>query len=89
MNRSPRWIALLCLMPLLAAAQSSGGVYVMRKQVIAAGGSATGAALQLTGTAAQPAAGVSSAGSYRLTHGFHQGRQSAPVVDFIFANGFQ
>lgn len=53
-------------------AQSSGGPYTMRKEVVAGGGvRASGVGYVVTGTAAQPGAHVQTGGSYRLTGGFH------------------
>jgi hypothetical protein len=68
-------------------AQSSGGPYTMRKEVIAGGGNrATAGAYAATVTAAQPAAHVQSGAHYRLTGGFH-GPQGDPSR--IFCNGFE
>lgn len=68
-------------------AQSSGGPYTMRKEVVAGGGArSTGAAYVATVTAAEPGAHVQTGGSYRLTGGFH-----GPQGDSgrIFCDGFE
>lgn len=83
-----RWrIAVLLLVPIWALAQSSGGNYTLRKQVVASGIVATGGSYRLTGTVGQAVAGVQTAGTYRLTGGFH-----GPVAasgDRLFCNGFE
>lgn len=67
-----RRLALLLLLPGLALAQSSGGPYTLRKQVVASGGAlATAGPYRVVGTAGQVAAAVASGGSYRLQGGFH------------------
>ena len=86
-------LAALGLLPLALAATDAGkatsGVYAMRKQVIAAGAEASGGGFRVVGTAAQPAAGVSTAAGLRLTAGFHGPGAGAPVVDQMFKNGFE
>lgn len=82
-------ISLLLLLPALALAQSSGGPYVVRKQVIAGGAVVAAGSYRVVGTTAQPAASVSSAGNYRLTSGFHGPAVTAPVTNAVFANGFE
>lgn len=72
----------------LLLAQSSGGPYVMRKDVVAGGGSAsTGGSYRVVATLAQPVASVQSGGSYVLTGGFH-GRRPAEVPE-IFCDSFE
>lgn len=83
-------LALVLVLPTLASAQSAGGPYVVRKDVIAAGGQrAVGPGVALVGTVGQAAQGVASGGVYKLTGGFH-----GPAIDpnagsdIIFRNGF-
>lgn len=74
----------------LASAQSTGGVYVLRKVAIASGGARLVAAgLTLTATLGQPAAALQSGGNYRLTGGFHGPRGAAAPSDALFRNGFE
>lgn len=81
-------LALLALFPALAVAQSTGGPYTLRKQVIAAGGvAAAGGAYRLVGTVSEPgAAAAASGGAYRLSGGFH-----APSArpDRLLCDGFE
>ncbi len=70
--RAHRFLLLLLLAPVLGLAQSTGGPYVMKKDVIAAGGQlATGPGTVLVGTVGQSAAGLATGGTYALTGGFH------------------
>lgn len=75
-----------------AVTPPAGGPYVMRKQVVASGGTrATGGAYVLTGTAGQPEAGPipnsASGGAFRMSGGFHA--KALPPLDIIFRNGFE
>jgi hypothetical protein len=79
-------LLLILLLPAMALAQSTGGSYVMRKQVIAAGARAQGGVYAMTGTAQQPIAFVQAAGPYRLTGGFHGPGES---TDRMFCDGFE
>ncbi|MFO1496557.1 MAG: hypothetical protein U1F26_18085 [Lysobacterales bacterium] len=86
------WPALLMLPLILSAAEAgkaTSGSYTLRKQVIAAGAEASGGGYRVVGTAAQPAAGLSTAAALRLTAGFHGRAVQAPVVDQMFRNGFE
>lgn len=70
----------------LPAQAPSGGSYVMRKQVIAAGGTtASGGSYVLAGTVGQNVVGVVGA-STAIEQGFHT-RASQP--DELFQNGFE
>lgn len=73
----------------VALAQSSGGPYVMRKDVIANGGAtASAATYRATVTVAQPAAAAAQVGeSYVLTGGFHS--PAAASAGRIFCDGFE
>ena len=76
----------------VADAQSSGGPYSVRKQVIAGGGShASAGPYVATVTVAEPTASAAqSGGTYRLTGGFHGPRgSSAPLPERIFCDGFE
>jgi hypothetical protein len=79
-------VLLILLLPAIAVAQSSGGPYTMRKQVIAGGAKAQGGVYAMTGTAHQPIAFAQAAGPYRLTGGFHGSNASA---DRVFCDGFE
>ena len=79
----------LLLVPLLAAAQPSGGSYTMRKQVIGAGAESSAGPYRLNGTIAEPAAGTLVAANLRLTGGFHGAFVGAAGSDRIFCNGFE
>lgn len=69
------------------ALAQSGGNYVMQKQVVGAGGTATsGGAYTLIGTVGQHAAAVSCANNYSVRSGFWPG---VPQTDVIFRNGFE
>lgn len=87
----PILAALAVAASLLAAhglyAQSSGGPYTMRKEVIGAGATSTVGAYRLTGTVGEPGAALSNTPRFRLTGGFHG--PVAPVVDAIFCDGFE
>lgn len=83
-------ISLVLILPALAFAQSSGGPYVLHKDVISAGGQrVTGSGVAMVGTVGQAAQGSASGGSYVLTGGFHA-EATAPgaPTDLIFRNGF-
>lgn len=91
MSRRPvaACLFLLCLVPGLPQAQSSGGSYVLRKHAIAGGGGqASGGSYQLVSTTGQSSASIASGGSYRLVGGFHQPMGAAPS-QAVFANGFE
>ena len=82
----------LCLLAISGSvpAQSSGGPYVLRKQVIASGGErASGVGTVLTGTLGQPEAAVQTGSGYRLTGGFHAPRAAAPPPSRIYCDGFE
>ena len=80
----------LALVAGTAWAQSSGGPYTLRKSVIASGVRAHGETLALTVTAAQPVAGLTTGGSYRIVAGIHPLRDtSGPVGDRLFCDGFE
>lgn len=66
-------------------AQSSGGSYTMRKQVIGAGAVAAAGSYRLTGTVAEPGAAQSASTQFRLTGGFHTPRSGGS----IFCDGFE
>ena len=73
-----------------AVAQSSGGVFTLNPQSIAAGGGrATGGNFELEGTIGQhDASNAQSGGVFTLTGGFH--RRAASAADgAIFSNGFE
>jgi hypothetical protein len=83
----PGLCALLVLAPVFALAQSSGGPYTMRKQVIAGGGvTASGGAYRLVGTVSEPLVAAATGGSFRLQGGFH-----APAArpDALLCDGFE
>lgn len=83
-------VALACLMATTSIAKIGpiGGVYELRKQVIAGGGSASvGGSYALVGTVGQSAVTRVSGGVYQLTGGFHG--PMAPLPDSLFANGFE
>lgn len=67
-------------------AQSSGGVYTVRKSVITGGATTQAGQYRLTGTVSQAAAGIASNGSYKINGGFHQ---AATVGDALFCDGFE
>ena len=94
MNKSLRPALLLLLIAAVAAAgaQSTGGTYTMRKQVIASGGNRASAGPYVaTVTIAEPTASAAQLGAtYRLTGGFHGPRgSSAPLPERIFCDGFE
>ena len=70
-------------------AQSSGGPYAIPTQTVPAGGGrSTGGAFTLDGTIAQHAIGpASTGGGFELVPGFR--RRLGPVVDGVFADGFE
>lgn len=70
----------------LTWAQSSGGSYTLRKVVIAGGSRSSGAPFSAIVTTAQPVAGVSNGGPYRLRAGFHPIRAGS---DRLFCSGFE
>lgn len=83
-------VALACLMTTTSIAKIGpiGGVYELRKQVIAGGGSAlVGGNYALVGTVGQSAVTRVSGGVYQLAGGFHG--PMAPLPDSLFANGFE
>ncbi len=93
-----------CLFALAAAAASTlalaqsvtpptGGMYVIQKHAIAAGGQRmSGGTYVLTGTVAQASAGPlpadAAGGTYRLAGGFHTAA-ALPRADEVFRNGFE
>lgn len=94
MNKSVRPMLPLFLIACFAgaAAQSTGGTYTMRKQVIANGGNRASAVPYVaTVTIAEPIASAAQAGgTYRLSGGFHGPRgPSAPPLERIFCDGFE
>ena len=94
MNKSLRATLFLLLVAGVAAAgaQSTGGTYTMRKQVIASGGNrAMSGPYVATVTIAEPTASAAqSGGTYRLTGGFHGPRGPAVVLpERIFCDGFE
>ena len=83
---------LLALIPtaFLSAQSTSGGVYTVRKFVIAGGGGdAQGAPYRASVTVGQSAAMVSNGGSYRLISGFHQAQTQGSTVDALFCSNFE
>lgn len=83
-------LLLLLLVPVLGLAQSSGGPYVIKKDVIAAGGQqASAPGTVLVGTVGQSAAGAATGGSYALTGGFHGPTTTVVMPEAIFLNGFE
>lgn len=68
-------------------AQSTGGPYTMRKQVIGAGETSTAGTYRLTGTVGEPGAELSNSARFRLTGGFHG--PTGPAAESIFCNGFE
>ena len=94
MNKSLRPALLLLLIAAVTTvgAQSTGGTYTMRKQIIASGGNRASAGPYVaTGTIAEPIASAAQLGAtYRLTGGFHGPRaSSAPLPERIFCGGFE
>ena len=88
--RIHRLLVLLLLVPLLGLAQSSGGTYVMKKDIIAAGGQqASAPGSVLVGTVGQSAAGPATGGTYVLTGGFHGPTSTAVRPEAIFRDGFE
>ncbi len=78
---------------LTAFAQSSGGAFELRRNVVAGGGGrAAGVSFALTGTIAQHEAAPPSTGStFALSPGFWAGAPAAtqPPPDALFSNGFE
>jgi hypothetical protein len=97
MIRNPLGLASACIAALLlvqtpnAQAQSvSGGMYTVRKFVIAGGGGdPQGAPYRASITVGQSAAQVSNGGSYRLVSGFHQARSQGGGADVLFCSSFE
>ena len=88
--RAHRFLLLFLLVPVLGLAQSTGGPYVMKKDVTAAGGQQVSApGTVLVGTVGQSAVGVATGGAYALTGGFHGPTTSAVLPEVIFLNGFE
>lgn len=82
--------ATTCLLPSDSLSQMGpgGGVYELRKQVIAGGGRlVTGGSYSLTGTVGQSAVGLVSGGVYQIAGGFHSAA-AGPPFDLIFRSGF-
>ncbi len=82
--------ATTCLLPsdLLTQMGPGGGVYELRKQVIAGGGRlVTGGSYSLTGTVGQSAVALVSGGAYQIAGGFHSAA-AGPPFDLIFRSGF-
>lgn len=82
--------ATTCLLPsdLLTQMGPGGGVYELKKQVIAGGGRlVTGGSYSLTGTVGQSAVAQVSGGMYQITGGFHSAA-AGPPFDLIFRSGF-
>jgi hypothetical protein len=80
---------LLAIVPGIVLAQASGGAYVVRKQVIAAGAVATGGSYRLVGTAGQVAAGQQGGSTYRVSGGFHFARGAGTSDIRLFCDGFE
>ena len=92
---SLRHLAAICFAAALALAsptraQSTGGVFTLNPQSIAAGGGrATGGSFELEGTIGQhDASNAQSGGVFTLTGGFHR-RAATAVGETIFRNGFE
>ncbi len=82
------WLA-LAIVPSLSLAQSAGGTYRIRKQVIAAGVEATGGTYRLVGTVGQAIASTQTGGAYRVQGGFHAALGAGGTVDRFFCDGFE
>ena len=80
----------LALVTVAAAADTpSGGPYLLRKQVVAAGGMrSSGGTDQLVATIAQPAVGPVTGGDYVLQQGFHAAAGAAPDPN-LFQDSFE
>ena len=97
MIRNPLGLASTCIAALMlvqtstAQAQSvSGGIYTVRKFVIAGGGGdPQGAPFRASVSVGQSAAQVSNGGGYRLVSGFHQARSQGSGADLLFCSSFE
>ena len=88
--RAQRFLLLMLLAPVLGLAQSNGGPYVMKKDVIAAGGQqAAQPGTVLVGTVGQSAAAAATGGTYALTGGFHGPTANAVLPEELFRIGFE
>lgn len=93
---APLLLVLTCIavtavgwIPAVVTAQGSGGQFVLRKQVIAAGGTRSiGSSIVVASTTGQTHAAQMNGGPYRVTAGFH-GPQPTGSADPIFGNGFE
>ena len=84
------FLLILCMLALAlpsAALAQSGGPYDLTWSNIGAGGSASGGAYMLSGTAGQPDAGALSGGSYTLTGGFWGGGTFCSLPQDIDGDG--
>lgn len=69
------------------AAQASGGIHQVPRQVLAAGSTRAQVATHLLlGTPGQASTGLASGGSYELSGGFHRSQARA---DTLFGDGFE
>ena len=87
-----RLIVLAGLLLLLgvAAAQSSGGIYSVRKQVVSSGGQrVSSGTTTVTASIAQAAVDVQAGGVYRVAGGFLSAPAPASAGDPVFRNGFE
>jgi len=66
-------LALLCVLPTLASAQSGGKFNLSWSTIDGGGGSSTGGRFSLSGTIGQPDAGVLTGGNFKLEGGFWSG----------------
>lgn len=83
-------LALCCLGIGTASAQSSGGAFVITKQVISSGsGQVRGAPFKAEVTLAQSAPGVQSGGTFQLVGGFHTPVAAAAAPDAVFKDSFE
>lgn len=82
------WLA-LAIVPSLALAQSAGGSYRIRKQVIAAGVETTGGTYRLVGTVGQAFASAQVGGTYRVNGGFHFAPGAGGDPDLFYCDGFE
>jgi hypothetical protein len=89
----PRWHPVvwlvLAIVPGIVLAQSTGGAYRIRKQVIAAGVEASGGTYRLVGTVGQAVAGPQGGGSYRVSGGFHFAQGAGTSGSTLFCDGFE
>lgn len=86
------WMILLALIPALplSAEAISGGVYSLRKFVIAGGGGEPqGSPYRTAVTVGQSAAMVSNGGNYQLVSGFHQAKTAGSSADALFCSSFE